>query len=146
MATTDRNAPALRCRGVVKRYGAFTAVDRVDLEVKDGEIFALLGPNGAGKTTLIGCITGLTRATEGSIEVFGHDVIRNFRTTRTLVGCVPQEINFDPFFTPVESLMIQSGLMGVKPDRERALELLRTFALEDHKDAYTRQLSGGMKR
>ena len=139
-------APALRCKNVVKRYGKFTAVDHVDLEVQAGEIFALLGPNGAGKTTLIACITGLARATEGSIEVFGHDVVSGYRMARKLVGLVPQEINFDHFFTPVESLMIQSGLMGVEPDEHRALELLRTFALEDHKDAYTRQLSGGMKR
>ncbi len=138
--------PALRCENVVKRFGDFEAVGGVDLEVQPGEIFALLGPNGAGKTTLIGCITGLARQTSGRIEVFGHDVITDFRTTRTLVGLVPQEINFDPFFTPMESLGIQSGLMGVKPDPERALELLRTFALEDKKNAYTRQLSGGMKR
>lgn len=144
--TRAMSTPALRCKNVVKRYGEFTAVSHVDLEVKAGEIFALLGPNGAGKTTLIACITGLARATEGSIEVFGHDVAIDYRSARKLVGLVPQEINFDPFFTPVESLMIQSGLMGVEPDEKRALQLLRTFALEDHKDAYTRQLSGGMKR
>ena len=137
---------ALSCRGVVKRFGDFTAVDGVDLSVKRGEIFALLGPNGAGKTTLISCIAGLARATSGSIEVFGHDVIRDYRHTRKLVGLVPQEINYDPFFTPVESCMIQGGLMGVKADRSRAVELLERFALGDHLDAYTRNLSGGMKR
>ena len=140
------NAPALRCSQVVKNFGEFRAVDHVDLEVREGEIFALLGPNGAGKTTLIACITGLARASAGTIEVFGHDVIREFRKARPLVGLVPQEINFDPFFTPMESLLIQCGLMGVKPDPDRALELLRSFSLEDRKDAYTRQLSGGMKR
>ena len=142
---------ALRCRRVVKRYGEFTAVGGdegagVDLEVRAGEIFALLGPNGAGKTTLIGCITGLARPSSGSIEVFGHDVVREYRPARKLVGLVPQELNFDPFFTPIESLRIQAGLMGVEISDERCMELLRTFALEDHARAYTRTLSGGTKR
>ncbi len=137
---------ALRCENVVKRYGERCAVDHVSLEVGTGEIVALLGPNGAGKTTLIGCIAGLANATSGTITVFGHDVHRDFRTARRLVGLVPQEINFDPFFTPLESLMIQSGLMGVRPDRAWCEQLLVTFALSEHRDAYTRQLSGGMKR
>lgn len=137
---------ALELRGVTKRFGDLVAVDRVDLDVEEGEIFALLGPNGAGKTTLIHCITGLAVPTAGAIRVFGHDVVGEFRTTRRIVGLVPQEIGFDPFFTPHESLMIQMGLMGVRPDAERADALLRTFALDTHRDAYTRQLSGGMKR
>jgi len=130
----------------VKRFGDFVAVSDVTLRVEEGEIFALLGPNGAGKTTLISCVTGLTRADEGSLRVFGHDVVEDFRQTRRDVGLVPQEVNFDPFFTPRESLMIQMGLMGVAPDAQRVDELLRTFALFDHRDAYTRTLSGGMKR
>jgi ABC-2 type transport system ATP-binding protein len=147
MADHDRTQePALHCEGVFKRYGDFTAVAGVDLQVSPGEIFALLGPNGAGKTTLINCITGLARHSQGRIEVFGHDVDRDFRTTRRLVGLVPQEINFDPFFTPHESLMIQMGLMGVPPDEQWAEELLATFALSHRRNAYTRQLSGGMKR
>lgn len=143
---SDSPEIALRCERVVKRYGDFTALGGVDLEVRAGEIFALLGPNGAGKTTLIGCITGLARATSGTIEVFGEDVVTGYRKTRKQVGLVPQELNFDPFFTPIESLRIQAGLMGVEISEERALELLRTFALEDHARAYTRTLSGGMKR
>ena len=139
-------APPLELRGVVKRFGDFVAVSDVTLRVEEGEIFALLGPNGAGKTTLISCVTGLTRADEGSLRVFGHDVVEDFRKTRRDVGLVPQEVNFDPFFTPRESLMIQMGLMGVAPDAQRVDELLRTFALFDHRDAYTRTLSGGMKR
>lgn len=138
--------PALRCRGVVKRFGSFTALAGVDLEVQPGEIVALLGPNGAGKTTLIGCITGLSRPTAGRIEVFGYDVAADFRAARRLVGLVPQEINFDPFFTPREALAIKSGLMGVPPDPAHCDALLRTFALWDKRDAYTRNLSGGMKR
>ena len=113
-------APALRCAHVEKRYGDFHAVRDVDLTIEEGEIFALLGPNGAGKTTLIHCIAGLARATAGAIEVFGYDVVRDFRVTRPLVGLVPQEIALDPFFTPTEILMIQMGLMGVTPDRARA--------------------------
>ncbi|MGF1511731.1 MAG: ABC transporter ATP-binding protein [Myxococcota bacterium] len=137
---------ALFIHGLTKRFGDFTAVDRVDLSVEPGEIFALLGPNGAGKTTLISCVSGLVEPDAGTIQVFGHDVVRDFRTTRRLVGLVPQEVNFDPFFTPHESLMIQMGLMGQRPDPQWADDLLRTFALEHRRDAYTRTLSGGMKR
>jgi ABC-2 type transport system ATP-binding protein len=138
--------PVLRCRHVAKRYGTLTAIRDLSLEVYEGEIFALLGPNGAGKSTLIHCITGLATQSEGNIEVLGFDTIADFRTTRRLVGLVPQEINYDPFFTPLESLMIQMGLMGVNPSQERAESLLRTFALDDKRDADTRTLSGGMKR
>ncbi len=140
------NAAPLECVGVRKAFGGFEAVRGVDLTVRSGEIFALLGPNGAGKTTLIHCVAGLARQTAGSIRVFGHDTVKEFRTTRRLIGLVPQEINFDPFFTPFESLMIQMGLMGVRPDAVWAEHLLDTFALLDHRDAYTRNLSGGMKR
>jgi ABC-2 type transport system ATP-binding protein len=138
--------PVLRCRHVTKRYGKFTALKDLSLEVYEGEIFALLGPNGAGKSTLIHCITGLAKQSEGSIEVLGFNTVNDFRTTRRLVGLVPQEIVYDPFFTPLESLMIQMGLMGVEPNRSRAESLLETFALGDKRDAYTRTLSGGMKR
>ena len=138
--------PVLRCSHVTKRYGNLTALEDLSLEVYEGEIFALLGPNGAGKSTLIHCITGLAKQTKGTIEVLGFDTLRDFRMTRRLVGLVPQEINYDPFFTPMEILMIQMGLMGVEPDRERVESLLRTFALDEKRDAYTRTLSGGMKR
>jgi len=138
--------PVLCCRHVTKRYGQFTALKDLSLEVYEGEIFALLGPNGAGKSTLIHCITGLAKQSEGTIEVLGFDTLRDFRTTRRLVGLVPQEINYDPFFTPLESLLIQMGLMGVEPNQKRAEELLRTFSLDEKRDAYTRTLSGGMKR
>ena len=139
-------APVLSCQHVTKRYGDFTAVDDLSLEVAEGEIFALLGPNGAGKSTLIHCITGMAKQTEGRIEVLGHDTVRDFRTTRKLVGLGPQEISYDPFFTPLESLMIKMGLMGTEPNREKAERLLKTFALDEKRDAYTRTLSGGMKR
>jgi ABC-2 type transport system ATP-binding protein len=122
---------ALAVDGVDKRYAQVQALEGVDLTVEEGEIFALLGPNGAGKTTLIHCVAGLARITAGQIRVFGHDVVSDYRTTRRLVGLVPQEIYFDPFFTPFESLMIQMGLMGVRPDAARAEALLSTFALAD---------------
>jgi ABC-2 type transport system ATP-binding protein len=138
--------PVLCCRHVTKRYGKVAALEDLSLEVYEGEIFALLGPNGAGKSTLIHCITGLAKQSQGSIEVLGFDTVRDFRTTRRLVGLVPQEINYDPFFTPLESLLIQMGLMGVEPSRERAESLLKTFSLDEKRDAYTRTLSGGMKR
>ena len=143
---STQSAPPLELVGVTRRFGDFVAVDDISLTIEPGEIFALLGPNGAGKTTLISCITGIARQTEGTIRVFGHDTVSDYRTTRRLVGLVPQEINFDPFFTPHESLMIQMGLMGTKPDGARADALLETFALADKRDAYTRNLSGGMKR
>ena len=145
-APAEERVPALKCEGVHKRYGQFVALEDVSLQVARGEIFALLGPNGAGKTTLISCIGGLAKRTSGKISVFGHDVEKAFRVTRRIVGIVPQEIVFDPFFTPLESLHIQAGLMGVKSDRAYAEHLLETFSLADHKDAYTRNLSGGMKR
>ena len=136
----------LRIETVTKAYGDFHAVNAVSFEVRPGEIFALLGPNGAGKSTLIKCIAGLTRQTSGSIRVFGHDTVHAFRDTRRLIGVVPQELNFDPFFTPRESLWIQMGLMGIKPDPARVDELLALMSLTEQRDAYTRTLSGGMKR
>ncbi|MEO1227664.1 MAG: ABC transporter ATP-binding protein [Myxococcota bacterium] len=142
----DADAAPLECSGVTKRFGRFTALEAVDLVVEPGEIFALLGPNGAGKTTLIGCVTGTSLPTSGAIRVFGHDVVREFRQARRLVGLVPQEVSFDPFFTPLQSILNQMGLMGVRPDRARAERLLEIFSLLDKKDAYTRNLSGGMKR
>lgn len=140
------SCPPLTVDKVTKRFGSLTAVDAVNLTIEPGEIFALLGPNGAGKTTLINCIAGLARQSSGEIRVFGFDNLRDFRTTRRLVGLVPQEINFDPFFTPLESLLNQMGFMGVPPDEARAERLLETFALTEQRNAYTRTLSGGMKR
>ena len=137
---------ALSLSHVTKRFGDFTAVDDVSLSVLPGEIFALLGPNGAGKTTLISSIAGVSRQSSGEIRVLGHDTIKDFRTTRRLIGLVPQEINFDPFFTPEESLMIQMGFMGLKPDPDRVTEVLRMVSLLDKRNAYSRTLSGGMKR
>ncbi len=137
---------AVRLRGATKRYGDFTALDHVDLDIHRGEVFALLGPNGAGKTTLISLVAGTALATEGTVEVLGHDVVRDYRFTRRAVGLVPQEINFDPFFTVQETLQFQAGYFGVRLDEAGVEEILRNLNLLDKRHANTRALSGGMKR
>jgi ABC-2 type transport system ATP-binding protein len=131
---------------VSKRYGDFTALDRVDLDVSAGEILALLGPNGAGKTTLISIVAGLVRASEGEARVLGHDVVRDYRFTRRAIGLVPQEINFDPFFTVEETLRFQAGYFGVRLAPDRLEEILGALDLAGKRHANTRSLSGGMKR
>jgi len=125
---------------------AFKALDQVGFEVQEGEFFGLLGPNGAGKTTLISILAGLTRATEGRVLVHGHDVQADYAAARKLLGVVPQELVFDPFFTVRESLKIQSGYFGVKKNEAWIDELLDSLGLSDKANANMRQLSGGMKR
>ena len=144
---------AISVNSVTKRYeGAqtggskFTALDHVSLNIEEGEFFGLLGPNGAGKTTLISILAGLTRATEGSITVHGHDVQKDYAAARKKLGVVPQELVFDPFFSVRESLRIQSGYFGVKNNEAWIDELLHSLGLTDKQDANMRQLSGGMKR
>ena len=139
-------APVLEVTGLVKKYGAMTALDGVSLRIEAGEIFALLGPNGAGKTTLIGAACGLVRKTSGKISLFGIDLDQDSVTPRYQVGLVPQEINFDPFFTVRESLRIQQGYFGQKPDDARIDELLAALSLTEKAESQTRALSGGMKR
>jgi len=138
--------PAVRLRGATKRYGNLTALDRVSLDIEPGEVFALLGPNGAGKTTLISLVAGTALATEGLVEVLGHDVVRDYRFTRRAVGLVPQEINFDPFFTVEETLQFQAGYFGVRLPEERLVDILGNLGLLEKRRANTRSLSGGMKR
>jgi ABC-2 type transport system ATP-binding protein len=144
---------AISVNSVTKRYeGArtggskLTALDNVSLRIEEGEFFGLLGPNGAGKTTLISILAGLTRATEGSITVHGHDVQKDFAAARKALGVVPQELVFDPFFSVRESLRIQSGYFGVKNNDAWIDELLQSLGLADKQNANMRQLSGGMKR
>ena len=144
--TVPRVDPVVSIRGVEKRFPSVTALAGVDLDIHAGEIFGLLGPNGAGKTTLIGVICGLVRATAGQVTVLGHDVVRDYRLTRRAVGLVPQEINFDPFFTVEETLRIQAGYFGVRLSDERLSEILSALDLEAKRKANTRALSGGMKR
>ncbi|MBI5067199.1 MAG: ABC transporter ATP-binding protein [Deltaproteobacteria bacterium] len=140
------NGAVVEIEGLRKRYGAVLALDRVDLEVRQGEIFGLLGPNGAGKTTLISIVAGLSRATEGSARVLGKDVVRDYRFTRRAVGLVPQEINFDPFFSVEEALRFQAGYFGVKLTGDRLEEILSALDLTEKRHTNARALSGGMKR
>jgi len=144
--------PAISFQAVSKSYaarqsgGSLLAVDRVSLSIEQGEFFGLLGPNGAGKTTLITMLAGLSRPTTGSVSVLGHDVQKDFAAARRLVGMVPQELVFDPFFSVRETLRIQSGYFGVKNNGPWIDELLHSLGLSDKADANMRQLSGGMKR
>ena len=131
---------------LTKTYPTLTALEDVSVSIDAGEIFALLGPNGAGKTTLIGAICGLVRKTSGSIKLLGVDLDHDAITPRRDVGLVPQEINFDPFFSVRESLNLQLGYFGRPPDKARVDELLEALSLSSKADQPTRALSGGMKR
>lgn len=138
---------AIDIRGVHKRFGKVTALAGVEFRIEQGEFFGLLGPNGAGKSTLIGIIAGLIRADLGHVSVLGYDVVREYRHARAAIGVVPQEIVFDAFFTVREMLQIQAGYYGLGAEvRPWIDELLHELSLADKADAYTRTLSGGMKR
>jgi len=137
---------AVETEELVKRYRSVEALRGVSLRIEPGEIFALLGPNGAGKTTWISIVCGLVRPTSGRATVLGHDIASEPIAARRLLGLVPQEINFDPFFTPREVLAFQMGYYGVRPDRGRIDEVLRALDLDSKADVGTRELSGGMKR
>jgi ABC-2 type transport system ATP-binding protein len=141
------SAPAIVIRDLQKTYkGGKRALDGVTIDVPRGEIFGLLGPNGAGKSTMINILAGLVNKTGGSAEIWGFDIDRHPRNAKASIGIVPQEIIFDPFFTPRETLEMQAGLYGVPKERRITLELLRAVHLEDKAEAYSRTLSGGMKR
>jgi len=139
--------PAIRIESVSKTYaGGMLALDAVSFDVPRGQIFGLLGPNGAGKSTLINILAGLVMKSSGRAVVWGFDIDRHPRNAKRSIGIVPQEILFDPFFTPAEALEIQAGLYGI-PKRDRKTgELLAAMHLSDKADAYSRTLSGGMKR
>lgn len=138
--------PAIEVKQMHKCFGKLQALAGIDLEIKTGEFFALLGPNGAGKTTLINIIAGLTRATSGSARVMGYDVVADYREARRMLGVVPQELVFDPFFTVRETLAIQSGYYGLKNNKSWIDEIIHHLDLADKADANMRTLSGGMKR
>ena len=146
--------PAISFQSVSKAYpsprgaqnGTFLALDRVSLDIEQGEFFGLLGPNGAGKTTLISILAGLTRATSGKVSVLGHDVALDYAQARRCLGVVPQELVFDPFFNVREALRFQSGYFGVKHNDDWIDELLDSLGLADKAGANMRALSGGMKR
>jgi ABC-2 type transport system ATP-binding protein len=143
---------AIEIRDLVKEYAGHgdappkLALKGVSFDVPEGGIFGLLGPNGAGKSTLINIMAGLVTKTGGTIRIWGHDIDRDHRNAKLCIGIVPQEIVFDPFFTPFEVLENQSGMYGIARHLRRSEELLRAVHLSDKRNAYSRSLSGGMKR
>jgi len=141
------NSPILTIAGLSKTYkSGHTALQKVDLTIERGEIFALLGPNGAGKTTLINIICGLVRPSTGTVTVDGHDIIRDYRLTRTKIGLVPQELATDMFETVWDTVRFSRGLFG-KGQNDAYLEgILRELSLWDKRQAKIMTLSGGMKR
>lgn len=149
-ASTRSDPAAVSFDGVSKVYrssrGAFRALDDVSLRIEPGEFFGLLGPNGAGKTTMISILAGLTQASQGQVAVHGHDVVSDYARARRLLGVVPQELVFDPFFSVRETLRIQSGYFGMKANDDWIDEILDGLGLADKARANMRQLSGGMKR
>jgi ABC-2 type transport system ATP-binding protein len=126
--------------------GGKRALDGVSFEVPRGSVFGLLGPNGAGKSTLINILAGLVNKTSGAASIWGFDIDEHPRNAKYSIGIVNQEITFDPFFTPLETLEITAGLYGVPKNKRISMELLRAVHLEDKAKAYSRTLSGGMKR
>jgi ABC-2 type transport system ATP-binding protein len=122
------------------------ALGGVSFDVPQGAIFGLLGPNGAGKSTLINILAGLVTKTSGTVDIWGFDIDRHRRNASRSIGIVPQEIVFDPFFTPFEVLENQGGFYGIPAALRRSEELLAAVRLADKRNAYARTLSGGMKR
>ncbi|MBH1575534.1 ABC transporter ATP-binding protein [Stenotrophomonas maltophilia] len=149
LASQNDTAPALRVRDLRKTYDNGTqALKEVSLEVAPGDFFALLGPNGAGKSTLIGIISSLVNLSEGQVEVFGSDLVRNRSATMRLIGLVPQEINFNLFEKPFDILVNYAGFYGVPREEaeQRAEEELKRAHLWEKAQVMSRTLSGGMKR
>src|SRR5438874_6877164 len=138
--------PAVEIVDVARRFGSVQALSGIDLAVEPGEFFGLLGPNGAGKTTLISILAGLTRADRGTARVLGNDVVADYRMARRMLGVVPQELVFDPFFTARETLRIQAGYFGIRDNDDWIDEILHHLDLTSRADANMRALSGGMKR
>ena len=138
---------AISVKGVSKTYaGGFEALKRVDLDIRQGEIFALLGPNGAGKTTLINIVCGIVKPSEGEITADGHDIVRNYREARSRIGLVPQELTTDAFETVWATVTFSRGLFGKPANAAYIEKLLRDLSLWDKKDTRIMALSGGMKR
>jgi len=147
---------AVEAIGLSKTYGsakggpgkpaARPALDNVDLAIPRGSRFGLLGPNGAGKSTFINILAGLVRKSSGTVHIWGIDIDSDHRRARAAIGVVPQELNIDPFFTPLELLDLHAGFYGVPPHERRSTEILAAVGLADMADAYARTLSGGMRR
>ena len=143
--------PAIRIESLTKVYASKgmepkLALDGVSFDVPRGQIFGLLGPNGAGKSTLINILAGLVMKTGGKAVIWGFDIDEHPRNAKRSIGVVPQEIIFDPFFTPRETLEIQAGLYGIPAGQRHSDALLAAMHLSDKANAYSRTLSGGMKR
>ncbi|MFN4023650.1 MAG: ABC transporter ATP-binding protein [Hyphomonas sp.] len=145
-------AYAIEVRDLRKTYAASgkmpekQALNGISLAIPTGSIFGLLGPNGAGKSTFINILAGMVRKTSGTARIWGLDIDQNPRQSRAAIGVVNQEIVADPFFTPLEMLELMAGFYGVPKAERRSEEILTALGLADKKDAYVRQLSGGMKR
>ena len=126
--------------------GTINALNNLNLDVKQGEIFGLLGPNGAGKSTFINILGGIVIKTSGSVNVWGYDIDKDPRQVRASLGIVPQELNLDPFFNPRRLLELHAGMYGIKKEDRITDEILRLVSLEKNAESYARSLSGGMKR
>jgi ABC-2 type transport system ATP-binding protein len=143
---------AIDITGLTKIYPASgrkepkLALDDVSLKIPKGSVYGLLGPNGAGKSTLINIMAGLVIKSSGTVKIWDIDMNVDPRNAKSAIGVVPQEINYDPFFSPEKLLDIQAGLYGVPKAERRTKELLKLVGLQDHAKAYTRALSGGMRR
>ena len=152
MSQDPNLAPAIEIKGLQKTYAKSKkspekiALKNVDLTIPRGSIFGLLGPNGAGKSTLINILAGLVVKSSGSAKICGYDIDTQTRLARASIGIVPQEISMDVFFTPLQALELQAGYYGVPKSERRSEEILAALGLSDKRDAYVRQLSGGMKR
>jgi ABC-2 type transport system ATP-binding protein len=152
MSMTELPEYALEAVDLRKTYGGSKtapgkeALKGVTLRIKRGSIFGLLGPNGAGKSTFINIFAGLVNKTSGKAVIWGRDIDKEARDARAAIGIVPQEINMDVFFTPFETLELMAGFYGVPKVERRTEEILAAVGLSDKRDAYVRQLSGGMKR
>ena len=139
--------PIVSVNDLVKTYASgFRALEKINLEIRRGEIFALLGPNGAGKTTLINIICGIVNPTEGTVLADGHDIVSEYRAARSLIGLVPQELTTDAFETVWATVSFSRGLFGRPPDPGYVEKVLRDLSLWDKKDDKIMTLSGGMKR
>jgi ABC-2 type transport system ATP-binding protein len=139
--------PIISVSGLSKTYASgFNALKKVDLEIRRGEIFALLGPNGAGKTTLINIICGIVNPSGGTVTVGGHDIISEYRATRSMIGLVPQELHTDAFESVTATVKLSRGLFGKPPNPALIEKILKDLSLWDKKDEKIMALSGGMKR
>jgi ABC-2 type transport system ATP-binding protein len=137
----------LSISGLSKTYASgFQALKGIDLEVQRGEIFALLGPNGAGKTTLISIVCGIVTASAGTVQVGGHDIVRDYRAARSMIGLVPQELTTDAFASVWAAVTLSRGMFGKAPNPAHIEKVLRELSLWDKKDSRINMLSGGMKR